>query len=49
MIYMILNIYKINMPELIFNYGVMNSSKSAQLIMTAYNYRSYGKKIIIMK
>jgi thymidine kinase len=37
------------MPKLYFRYGNMNSSKTTNLIMTAYNYRSLGKKVCIIK
>jgi len=37
------------MPKLYFRYGTMNSSKTANLIMTAYNYKSLGKKVCIIK
>lgn len=37
------------MPKLYFRYGVMNSAKTANLLMMAHNYRSQGKKIILMK
>lgn len=37
------------MPKLYFRYGTMNSSKTANLVMTAYNYRQQGKKIILVK
>lgn len=36
------------MAQLFFKYGAMNSSKSAQLMMTAHNYREQGKDVIIM-
>ena len=36
------------MAQLFFKYGTMNSSKSAQLMMTAHNYREQGKNVIIM-
>ena len=32
------------MAKLYFKHGTMNSSKSAQLIMTAHNYMSQGKR-----
>jgi thymidine kinase len=35
--------------KLYFRYGAMGSSKSANLIMTAYNYKVQGKKIMILK
>lgn len=37
------------MSKLIFYYGTMRSSKSAQLIMTAYNYQQQNKPFIIFK
>lgn len=37
------------MPKLYFRYGVMNSSKTAQLIMVAHNYRSQGKNVMVLK
>lgn len=37
------------MAKLYFKHGTMNSSKSAQLIMTAHNYMSQGKDIIVLK
>ena len=37
------------MPKLYFRYGVMNSSKTAQLIMVAHNYRSQGKEVLVLK
>lgn len=37
------------MSHLNFRYGTMNSSKSANLLMTAYTLRSQGKKVILMK
>lgn len=36
------------MAQLFFKYGTMNSSKSANLLMTAHNYESQGKNVIIM-
>lgn len=35
--------------KLYFKYGTMNSSKTANLLMTAHNYRSQGKKVLLMK
>ena len=35
--------------KLVFYYGTMNSSKSANLIMTAYNFSQQGKKFIALK
>ena len=37
------------MGKLVFKYGTMNSSKAANLLMCAHNYRSSGKKILLMK
>ena len=37
------------MPKLYFRFGVMNSSKTAQLIMVAHNYRSQGKQVLVLK
>ena len=37
------------MPKLYFRYGAMNSSKTANLLMVAHNYRSQGKNILLMK
>lgn len=37
------------MSKLIFYHGTMRSSKSAQLIMTVYNYRQQNKPVIIFK
>jgi len=37
------------MAKLYFKHGTMNSSKSAQLIMTAHNYMSQGKDVIVLK
>lgn len=37
------------MAKLHFYYGVMGSSKSAQLIINAFNYRNNGKKVEIIK
>lgn len=37
------------MPKLYFRYGVMNSSKTAQLIMVAHNYRSQRKQVLVLK
>ena len=35
--------------KLYFRYGAMGSSKSANMIMTAYNYKKQGKKVMIIK
>lgn len=37
------------MPKLYFRHGPMNSSKTANLLMVAYNYKAQGKKVILMK
>lgn len=37
------------MGEFIYRYGVMNSSKTANLLMTAYGYESYGRRILCLK
>lgn len=37
------------MSQLKFHYGTMNSSKSANLLMTAYTLRSQGKNVVLMK
>jgi len=37
------------MPKLYFRYGTMNSSKTANLLMVAHNYRSQGRSPILMK
>jgi len=37
------------MPKLYFRYGTMNSSKTANLMMVAHNYRAQNKKIILAK
>lgn len=37
------------MPKLYFIHGPMNSSKTANLLMVAYNYKTQGKKVILMK
>lgn len=37
------------MPKLYFRYGTMNSSKSANLLMVAHNYKSQGKKVLLVK
>lgn len=36
------------MKKLTFRYGAMNASKSAQAIMTAYNYKENGKRPLII-
>jgi thymidine kinase len=35
--------------KLIFRYGSMNASKSAQLIMDCYNHRQNGKRVLVFK
>lgn len=35
--------------KLYFRYGTMNSSKSANLLMVAHNYKAQGRKILILK
>lgn len=37
------------MAKVVFYYGSMNSSKSAQLIMTAFNFEQQGKNFEIVK
>ena len=37
------------MKRLYFKYGVMGSSKSAQALMTAFNYRQRGFKVMLLK
>ena len=37
------------MAKLIFNYGAMGSSKSANALMVAYNYRERGQDVLILK
>mgnify|MGYP006108747643 CR=1 FL=1 len=37
------------MPILIFRYGTMNSSKTANLLMSAHNYIATNKKIFVIK
>ena len=37
------------MKRLYFKYGVMGSSKSAQALMTAFNYKQKGYKVLLMK
>lgn len=37
------------MAKLRFKYGTMNSSKSANLLMTQHNYTEQGKKVLIFK
>lgn len=35
--------------KLYFKYGTLNSSKSSNLLMTAHNYESQGKRVLILK
>ena len=37
------------MAKLVYNYGAMNSAKSARLIMDAYQLRADGKNVLIFK
>ena len=37
------------MKRLYFKYGVMGSSKSAQALMTAFNYKNKGYNVLLMK
>jgi thymidine kinase len=37
------------MPKLYFKWGCMNSSKSAQALMTKFNYREKGYSVALMK
>jgi thymidine kinase len=37
------------MPKLFFRYGAMNSSKTANLLMAAHNYRSTNRRVIVIK
>ena len=37
------------MPKLYFRYGAMNSSKTANLLIVAHNYRSQGKTVLLVK
>ena len=37
------------MTYLVFNYGTMNSSKTANLLMTAHTLRAQGKMVVLMK
>lgn len=39
----------VKQAKLVFYYGSMNSSKSAQLIMTAYNFRQQNKSYLVFK
>jgi thymidine kinase len=37
------------MAKLYFRYGTMSSSKTANLLMVAHNYKSQGKKVLLVK
>ena len=37
------------MPKIIFRYGTMNSSKTANLLMVAHNYQVQNKDIFLIK
>ena len=37
------------MASLYFKYGTMDAGKSANLLMTAYNYEKYGKRVLLLK
>lgn len=37
------------MAKLYFRYGAMSSSKTANLLMVAHNYKSQGKKVLLIK
>lgn len=37
------------MPKLYFRYGTMNSSKTANLLMVAWNYTSQNRKVLLVK
>jgi len=37
------------MPKLYFRFGTMNSSKTANLLMVAHNYKSQNKKVLLIK
>ena len=37
------------MAKLVFRYGAMGSSKTANALMTAYNYRERGKRVLLAK
>jgi thymidine kinase len=37
------------MPKLYFRYGTMSSSKTANLLMVAHNYKTQGKKVMLIK
>jgi thymidine kinase len=50
---MIFNIYikilNYKMPKLYFRYGVMNSSKTANLLMVCHNYQIQKKEVLLIK
>ena len=37
------------MAKLVFNYGAMGSSKTANALMVRYNYMERGKKVLLLK
>lgn len=37
------------MAELVYRYGVMNSAKTANLLMVAYGFETYGRHILVIK
>ena len=37
------------MPKLIFRYGAMGSSKTANALMVRYNYYERDKKVVLLK
>lgn len=37
------------MSKLYFKYGALNSSKTANLLMTAHNYRETGRKVLLLQ
>src|SRR5699024_9036446 len=39
---------RVLMAKLYFNYGAMQSSKSANLLMVAHNYESQGKEVLLL-
>ena len=38
-----------DMAKLVFNYGAMGSSKTANALMVAYNYEERGQPALILK
>ena len=38
-----------DMAKLVFNYGAMGSSKTANALMVAYNYEERGQHALILK